>query len=152
MAKITLKPITTENWGECVRLNVRDDQTRFVASNVYSLAESAFEPESHLIPLGVYDGETMVGFVMYGRPHFEGRDLWFIFRLMVDLAHQGKGYGRAAMQEVIKMIVAQPDCDEIYVSYEPENSVAAKLYKSLGFIDEGKMIEDEVLGRLPIKH
>ena len=100
----------------------------------------------------IKDGETMVGFVMYGRPHFEGRDLWFIFRLMVDLAHQGKGYGRAAMQEVIKMIVAQPDCDEIYVSYEPENSVAAKLYKSLGFIDEGKMIEDEVLGRLPIKH
>ncbi len=58
---ITLKEITKDNYVECIRLKVRDNQ-RFVASNVYSLAESKYEPEN--IPMAVYAGETMVGFVM----------------------------------------------------------------------------------------
>ena len=151
MAVIALRPITTENWRECVKLKVNDDQRYFVAPNMFSLAESAFQPDYKLVPLGIYDGKTMVGFLMFGQPKYEGKDVWFIFRLMVDAAHQKKGIGRAAMVAVIKDISAKPDCDNIYVSYDPENTVAAKLYESLGFLTEGEIIEEEVLVRLPVK-
>jgi diamine N-acetyltransferase len=151
MATVTLKPITTENWRECIQLEVADGQENWVAPNVQSLAESAFEPDAKLVPLAVYDGKTMVGFVMYGHPHYQGKDIWAIYRLMVDKNHQGNGYGRAAMEQLIQRISAQPDCAEIYISYEPDNVIAAKLYASMGFLDEGQMVGDEVLVRLPVQ-
>lgn len=55
-----------------IKLKVRDDQTHFVASNVHSIAESQFgfdEPDyGHwdLHPFGIYDGDTLAGFLMYG--------------------------------------------------------------------------------------
>jgi len=151
MATVTLKSITSENWRQCSKLEVADDQRSWVAPNVTSLAESAFEPEAKLVPLAVYDGDTMVGFVMCGHPHYQGRDVWAIFRLMVDKDQQGNGYGRAAMEQVIQIIADQPDCTEIYISYQPENVIAEKLYESMGFLDEGQMIGDEVLVRLPVR-
>jgi diamine N-acetyltransferase len=151
MATVTLKPITSENWRECIRLEVAEGQENWVAPNVQSLAESAFEPDAGLVPLGVYDGDTMVGFVMYGYPRYQGRNIWAIFRLMVDKSHQGNGYGRATMEQVIQKISAQPDCTEIYISYQPDNTIAAKLYASMGFLNEGEMVDDEILVRLPVQ-
>ena len=151
MATVTLKPVTSENWRQCIKLKVADGQQSWVAPNATSLAESAFEPDAKLVPLAVYDGDTMVGFVMYGHPHYQGKDVWAIFRLMVDKDHQGNGYGRAAMEQVIQIIAGQPDCAEIYISYEPDNLIAAKLYASLGFLSEGQVIGDEVLVRLPVE-
>jgi diamine N-acetyltransferase len=150
MTKITLKTITSDNWRECIKLNVGDNQKQFVASNMYSLAESAFEPDDKLIPLGIYDGENMVGFLMYGCPTYEN-STWEICRLMIDKNHQKKGYGRAAMEAAIERISNEPDCDAIYTSYEPNNEVAAKLYADLGFLDTGQMLEGEVLVRLPVE-
>lgn len=42
---ITLKKITRENWEECIDLRVSIEQQRFVASNLYSIAEVQFLPE-----------------------------------------------------------------------------------------------------------
>ena len=151
MTKITLKAITSDNWRECVKLEVTDEQKNWVAPNVRSLAESAFEPDSRLVPLSIYNDDIMVGFVMYGHPPYEGHRVWAIFRLMDNKDHQGKGYGRAAMKAVIQHISAEPGCDNIYISYEPENKVAAKLYADLGFLDTGQMLEGEVLVRLPVE-
>jgi len=151
MASVTLQPITSANWRECIRLTVRDDQKNFVATNLYSLAEAAYESTpDRLTPLAVYDGATMIGFVMYGYPALDGGRCWFIYRLMVDQNQQGKGYGRAAMVELIKRIAAEPDCKAVYISYEPENEVADKLYQSLGFVSENRMLGHETLARLPI--
>ena len=150
MTKITLKAITSDNWRECIKLEVTDEQSNWVASNVKSLAQSAFEPDDQLVPLGVYNNDTMVGFVMYGHPLHEERRVWAISRLMIDKAHQGKGYGRAAMKAVIQRISAEPDCDNIYISYEPDNIAAAKLYENLGFIDDGQKVGNETLVHLPI--
>lgn len=112
---------------------MHDEQTDLVPSNVYSLAEAQFYPEA--VPLAIYDDkERMVGFVMYGVDVTS--DKWKIFRLMVDRAYQGKGYGRAAMQHVIERLAAQPGCDEILISYQPNNNTARQLYADLGFVEQ----------------
>src|SRR5215208_6796425 len=64
-----IRPVTKDNWKELIKLKVSDDQTHFVASNLYSIAEAQFgfddEGRWDLYPFGVYvDGEP-VGFVMY---------------------------------------------------------------------------------------
>jgi diamine N-acetyltransferase len=140
---IILRDVTKENWQACVRLKLAPEQEHFVASNAYSLAESKFMPT--YIPQAIYqrsdDGvETMVGFVMYGYyPDGEpplGQRHW-VFRLMIDREHQGRGYGRAAMQQVLARLEADPDVPNILIGYETDNVIASKLYAGLGFREIG---------------
>ena len=95
--KVTLKDIDRENFRAAVRLEVHEDQKNFVAPNVFSIAQSKVEPAFKV--QAVYDGEEMVGFVMYGWDEEEG--CYELARLMVDKNRQGKGYGRAATEAVI---------------------------------------------------
>jgi diamine N-acetyltransferase len=133
MTRIRLSEITIDNWRECIELGVTDEQTNLVPSNLYSIAEAQFYPDA--VPLAIYnDREEMVGFVMYGVEVSSGK--WKIFRLMIDRAHQGRGYGRAAIEQVIARLAAQPGCGEIRISYKPTNDVARRLYASLGFVEQ----------------
>ena len=142
-----IRPVTKDNWKELIRLKVRDDQTHFVASNLYSIAEAQFgddyEGQWDLHPYGIYDGDTPVGFLMYGY-NFEHLDQQaFIFRLMVADQFQGKGYGRFGMEKMLEIFRADERIRTVGISYEPENEVARKLYAGLGFIETGKMLGDE---------
>ena len=139
MEEISLRPLTIENWEDAIHLHVRKDQKHFVASNVYSIAEAHFNPE--LTPMGIYAGEKMVGFLMTGLER--GRDRWWLMRLMIDERHQGKGYGREALRQVIGLMRQTPGCDRIYLSYEPQNITAEMLYKSFGFRATGEMEDGE---------
>ncbi|MDF2717187.1 MAG: spermidine acetyltransferase [Paenibacillus sp.] len=58
---VTLEEITKRNWEDCVRLQVRNGQEHFVASNVYSIVQSKYEPDK--VPLAIYHEQTMVGFL-----------------------------------------------------------------------------------------
>lgn len=131
--EVSLKPITAENWQECIGLKVKDEQADFLPSNLYSIAEAQFYPQA--APLAIYgERDQMVGFVLYGVDVESGK--WKIFRLMIDQAHQGKGYGRAAMEQVIGQLRAQPGCSEILIAYQTNNDAARQLYASLGFTEE----------------
>jgi diamine N-acetyltransferase len=148
---ITLKEITKLNWEECVRLSVQKGQEHFVAPNIYSILQSKYEPDK--VPLAIYNEETMVGFLMYGRDPEDGR-YWFL-RIMIDKNHQRNGYGRSALQQVINLIKNKPDCSrDLTVGFKPDNEAAEKLYKSLGFEIEGlvgkQKNSQEVLARLQL--
>ncbi|MCE2413027.1 GNAT family N-acetyltransferase [Candidatus Poribacteria bacterium] len=136
MAKVSLRPITPENLDECISLKVADHQTGFIASNVQSLAQAAVSTTYH--PFGIYDADahyqanpSMVGFVMYELIDTVG----FILRLMIDEKFQRRGYGRAAMIEVIRRLKLHPEVERIATSHERKNEAAARLYESLGFVD-----------------
>jgi|GEM_PF-87013 len=141
---IRLQPIDHTNFRACIQLKVADNQTHFVATNMYSLAQA--KAESWCVPLAIYADDTMVGFLMYALDP-DDRQYW-VHRLMIDQRYQGRGYGRAALQQAIELIGALPDCNEIAISYEPENHVAEQLYLSLGFEKTGEIIEGEVVQRL----
>lgn len=138
---ITLKPIDKDNWHAAIRLGVAPEQRNFVASNLYSIAESRFEPGA--VPVGIYKDETMVGFLMYGPYHGE---MW-VWRLMIDQQYQRQGYGRAAMQAIIAALRAMGHT-EIFLSHEPENTVGAQFYASLGFEDTGRIEGNELVRHL----
>ncbi len=140
---VTLHKIDRHNFRPCLKLKVAEGQEHFVAPNLYSIAQAYAEPEC--VPLAVYDGDTMVGFAMYALEAEENK--WWIFRLMIDAAQQGKGYGHAAMVELMRLIGEQPGGNEIAISYEPENEVARKLYASLGFVETGEVVQGETVAR-----
>jgi diamine N-acetyltransferase len=145
-SEISLREITPENYSSIISMQVREDQKGFVASNVHSLAEAHVFPGR--CPLAIYADETPVGFLMY--VNLEDRQQHWIFRLMIAAEHQGQGYGRAAMLLLIDRMRAIPDCRQIYISYEPENDVARKLYASLGFAATGEFEGGEEVARLEL--
>ena len=138
---IRLKPVDENNFEEVINLKVSENQQKFVATNVFSIAQSKVLPEC--IPLAVYEEELLVGFAMYAMDR-EDKE-YCIYRLMIDEKYQSKGYGRATMEALIKHISADKEHHIIYISFEPENKSAKALYESLGFVPDGRMVEDEVV-------
>ena len=143
---VTLREVTRDNFRACIALKTADEQDGFVATNVVSIAQAYVEPD--FVPRAIYDDDTIVGFLMYGRDATTGAD--WIIRLMIGSQFQRKGYGRAAMQQVIDLLGRQPDCKEIMISYVPENTVAEQLYASLGFEPTGEIDDGEVVARLMV--
>src|SRR5687768_14076997 len=112
MPEVVFREITRENFRECISLTVEPCQVDLVAPNVKSLAEAKID--SALFPFAVYDRAAigaplsehrMVGFTMLEIRAGVG----FIVRLMIDKAHQRKGYGLAAMLEAIRQLRLHPE-------------------------------------------
>lgn len=151
-----IRPVTKDNWEELIKLKVRDDQKHFVASNLYSIAESQFgdDFDGHwdFHPFGIYDdGNRAVGFLMYGLNFEHPRQQAFIIRLMVDENFQGRGYGRFGMEKLLEIFRADERILGVGISYEPENEAARRLYAGLGFQETGRMIEGETEAVLRLK-
>lgn len=150
-----LRPVTADNWNALIKLKVSDEQSHFVASNLYSIAEAqfGFEEEGHwdFHPFGAYVEDEPIGFVMYGVNFKHSRFQVFITRLMVDQHFQRKGYGRQIMQLVLADLGKDEQIKSIGISYEPENDAARKLYASLGFIEPGEIVEGETLAVLKLR-
>jgi diamine N-acetyltransferase len=153
-----IRPVTKDNWKQLIRLKVREDQTGFVASNLYSIAEAQFgfddDEGSHwdTCVYGIYDDNSKpVGFLMCGYNFLASRLQAFIFRLMVDESYQSMGYGRFGMNWMLKQFKKDDRIKGVGISYEPENEVGRKLYASLGFVETGEMLGEEVLAVLRLK-
>ena len=60
---IELRPLDRSNWRTAARLRLARGQEGLVSPNVYSIAESAFEP--HFCPRLILASGVPVGFLMY---------------------------------------------------------------------------------------
>jgi diamine N-acetyltransferase len=143
---IELIEINKENLDAVLRLDIKKEQAGFVASNAKSIAQSKYHPG--FVPLAVYDDEIPVGFVMYGLDDTD--DTMWIIRMMIDKNFQGKGIGKEALKKTIQRITSRNNCTEVFLSFEPENHIAKKLYESFGFEDTGRIEEGEIVYKLKL--
>ena len=146
---LRLEKVNGKNVWELLKLQVSANQKSFVANNDVSIIEAytSITGNGYAFPFGIYDGDMPVGFLMIG---FDTDDYWDdapniakgnynLWRLMIDKAYQGKGYGKEAVKLALDFIKTYPcgDAEYCWLSYEPENQVAAKLYRSFGFEETG---------------
>lgn len=141
---IELKEINRDNFFAVIKLAVTEEQQEFVASNLFSIAQAKAFPEC--ICLAIYNDEVLVGFTMYCIDS-EDNEYW-IYRIMIDAKYQSKGYGKAAMEKLIALIKEDVQHQVIYISFEPENICAKRLYEKLGFVADGRVIEGEIVYKL----
>ena len=140
---IHLEKITEKNFIDAFGLKLDAGQERFVSHPVRSLAQ-AYVYREQCQPFGIYDEEVMVGYVMviydYDIPEY---DLW---HMMIDVSKQGRGYGRAALDQVLAYIRTKPfgTSDRVTLTCNRENSRALRLYKSRGFVPTGAEDEEEI--------
>ena len=154
---IEVRPVSKDNWKSLIKLKVREDQRGFVASNLYSIAESHYGDdvpgEGHwdMFPYGIYDGEQPVGFLMFAVNYAAAKFQGFILRLMVDDEFQGKGFGRFGMNWMLDQFRDDENIKVVGISYEPHNETAWKLYASLGFVETGEFEDGEAIAVLKIR-
>ena len=140
---IDLRKITEENFLDAFNLKLAPEQERFVSHPIRSLAQ-AYVYREQCQPFGIYEGDTMVGYVMviydYDIPEY---DIW---HMMIDVSHQRQGYGRAALDRVLDYIKTKPfgPSNRITLTCNRDNLAALNLYKSKGFAETGETDEDEI--------
>ncbi|TWP47591.1 GNAT family N-acetyltransferase [Lentzea tibetensis] len=148
-----LREITDANRDAVCALRVRPDQEQFVASVAKSLEHAATTPEGEPWYRAVYSGDEPVGFVMLswnvppGRPGILGP--FFLWRLLIDERHQGRGFGREVVALVVDLIRAD-GATELLTSYHPGEGEPWPFYRGLGFEPTGEIEDGEIVLRLAL--
>ncbi|ESW83867.1 acetyltransferase [Mesorhizobium sp. LSJC269B00] len=146
-ADIRLVSVTGANRALVAALELAADQMDFVASNAESLDEA--ETDGDARPRVVMAGDRVVGFLMYEAP--EDDDEARIYRFMIDRVHQGQGYGKAALREVLDEIMRLGHISHVSICYEPGNEAARRLYRAAGFVEEGPDEDGEMIADLALR-
>ena len=139
---MNFRKIDKSNYWDCMNLVVDQSQTHFVADNKQSLVEATYEEGLHT--LGIYDEDTMVGFLLYD--YDETYPGWSLSRFMIGKQYQGKGYGKKAVIEFLDYFKERYSANKLYISVSVDNKVARKMYLDIGF-KEIKEIEYIFLNR-----
>ena len=124
--------INEDNYEAVLKLEVSEDQKKYVAPNVKSIADAyLYRKAGDVFPYAVQEGETVVGFILLDEDEEEKE--YMIWRMMVDKDYQGKGYGKAIVEKVMKEFEADSRFDVLIADYVKGNDVMGRLLESLGF-------------------
>jgi GNAT superfamily N-acetyltransferase len=151
---VVLREITDANREAVLALQVAPGQERFVSSVRHSLREAAENPHGKPWYRAIYVGDEPVGFVMLSwdvepqPPEIIGP--WFLWKLLIEERHQGRGYGREVVRQVAELVRAE-GATELLTSYVPDDGGPAGFYERLGFVPTGRLDPDgEVILRLTL--
>jgi len=145
-AKVTLRRITAKTVRAICNLSVSESQRKFVAPNAVSIAQAYFSKNAWF--RAIYADETPVGFVMLHEVPKCGT--YYLWRFMIDARYQGRGYGRKALELVIKRVRKRPKAKALTLSVVRAEGGAENLYKKFGFEFTGKIEDGEHTMKLNI--
>jgi diamine N-acetyltransferase len=143
------------NREAALALRVAPEQERFVGGSVAdALAEAAEYPHAKPWYRLACVGDVPVGFVMISwnveprPPEIIGP--WFLWKLLIDLRYQGRGYGARVVRQVADLVRAQ-GATELLTSLVPGEGGPGGFYERLGFVPAGEFdINGEAILRLAL--
>lgn len=109
-------------WGRCGLTRPWNDPRKDIARKL------AVRPDQFLV--GVLDG-AIIATAMAG---YDGHRGW-VYYFGVDPAHRRKGYGRALLAAVERMLLAE-GCPKINLQVRSANHEAAAFYRGVGFVPD----------------
>jgi diamine N-acetyltransferase len=118
------------------------------------LADAVTNPHAKPWYRAVYAGEEPVGFVMISwncepqPPEIMGP--WFLWKLLIDKRHQGRGYGAEVVRQVAELVRAE-GATELLTSIVPGDGGPTGFYQRLGFVPTGDVdVNNEAIVRLAL--
>ena len=157
---IELRKITGDNIEEVIELEVGENQKDFIqTTNLKSFADAHMLNADGIpaTPIAIYADGVAVGFLMYiydtldhesfENEVFYGKKSYFIWHIMLDKRHQGKGYGKLSFEKMLMDIETMPNGEAEYITlfYRTSNVIAKTLYASFGFVDTGIIQDNSML-------
>lgn len=145
---VNFRKITEENFDAIIKMK-RPEGENFVASNAVSLAQAwLYRDEGDVFPFAIYNDDTVVGFMLLEEDIEDERlDLW---RIMLPPEHEGKGYGTAAVELMIRYAKDSGRYKRIGLLCSPANHNARHIYDKLGFQPTGEICFGDVEMRLEL--
>ena len=150
---IDLKEITWENFQEIINLKPSESQSNFLPSNAIFMAQAYVNLKFKYpdVCFALYNESKPVGFtkIVYvpknKEPYQFSEDSYMIDAIMIDIEYQGKGYGRAALCQILKYIESKPfgEADSIKLSCYDDNTNAVSIYEKEGFNKTNKFTNKE---------
>ena len=102
----------------------------------------------------IYDGDTPVGFLMLADGAEPGNGVipwpYYLWRMLIDKQHQGRGYGRAALGLVVAHLRERPGADTLVTSIVPGDGSPYGFYLRYGFQPTGDFFDHETVLALPV--
>jgi RimJ/RimL family protein N-acetyltransferase len=150
---VELREITPENEREVCRLRTFKFQEQMVAPMAASFAD-ALVPEvvdgAAVVPWfrAIYAGDTAVGFLMTAEVT-DAHPEPYLWRLLIDRRHQGRGVGRAALTILADRLRAEGH-RTLMTSWVDAPGGPAPFYHRLGFVPTGEIDDGEVVARLAL--
>jgi GNAT superfamily N-acetyltransferase len=156
-ASVKLVEPSPDGLRRVLALEVHQSQDHLVAPVAHSLAQVAVPPvpsgatgdqPSPVLPwprVVEADGEP-VGFVMVRAPD-EASPEPYLWRLLIDRRHQGRGIGRSVLDAVVAQSRAW-GASSLSVSWHQGPGSPGPFYERYGFVPTGEVHDDEVEGRL----
>lgn len=161
---LKLVEIDVHNYGAVLRLKVEEGQGDFVASNAVSIVQGHYHRTAWF--RAVYLSGEPVGFVMLydprnatdesvqqnGHATEEAKlpdDGLFIWRLMIDRAHQGRGIGRRLIALLARLAKANGFA-RLYLSYVEAEGGPGAFYARCGFVETGRIVDGETEAKLDL--
>jgi diamine N-acetyltransferase len=141
------RTVTRDHLLPLIDLAVRPDQRDQVSPNVKTFAQAPFEPGARV--WGLWVGRVPVGLMAMVHPreypyHVDGEDpeAAYLWRLMIDAAHQGRGYGRAAILMALE-VAREWDCPRLSLGVSDDHPAAQGFYEGMGFRLTGHMVDGD---------
>lgn len=152
MPQISLREVNQSNHEAVLALRVAPQQRRFIADNGKTLAQAAVAPEAWL--RAIYADEMLVGLLFLHDEHLRTppreQGYYFLWRLMIDAAHQRKGYARKALELLIAHVSTRPHAKRLLSSYIPGTDGPELFYLHCGFKPTCNRIGEDIEVEIPV--
>ena len=147
---VTLKEITWDNLRDVIDLKTTESQKGYLPSNAVFMAQAYVNLKMQYQDacFAIYHDADLIGFtkIVFVPEHEKtfgfSEDTYFIDAMMIDEKHQGKGYGKLALPEIIAFIRIEPwgKVCSIKLSCYDGNTAAANLCGQFGFAGTDQFI------------
>jgi len=141
--RVALREVDESNIDLVADLRVAESQKFDVASVGKTLWQAG--RRENVWVRAIHAGAEPVGLVALVDPGLAGAapgyEIYFA-RLIVDQRWQGRGYGKAAIEQALAHARSRPGCASVRISHMPANARVGKLYERFGFRYTGGVDED----------
>ena len=162
MTAVALRDIVTDAHREAVlALRRKPGQERYLGSMASHFEDAVEYAQACPRMWSVHDADegTLVGFVMISDDIPQAvldADVdivgpYFLWRLLIDAAHQGRGYGRATIDAVADYVRTRPGGDVLFTSCEAGEGSPQPFYLGYGFVKTDRIADGEDVLRLDLR-